>query len=156
MLILSQLIIIAYAFEMAMFQATIIKGMRAYWPVNNPYSKPFHSFGWMMAATVGITLAVLQDAMLLQMASIVASALWYSLVFDIVIGWKVYDNLFYLGDTSGVDNTIKKVVAAVNSFSNKVIGKLLPKAGFKVNIEAGLVKATVVAAILVTMNILIA
>lgn len=100
---IAQLAILCFAFSMAKFQVPIIKGMRAYWPVNNPYSKPFHTFGRMVGCIVAIPFILFQPDIITKIEIALLSVAWYSLVFDITIGAGVYDNAFYLGHTSRFD-----------------------------------------------------
>jgi hypothetical protein len=146
MLILSQLLIIAYAIASALQEVPVIKMARDYVPHGNPYSQPFHLWGWIMTAIVGNILAILQPSFGEALLSLLLSALWYWLLFDVVVSKAVHDTLFYVGDTSDVDKIIKKG-ATVKIFRWKI---KIPGLGK----YAGQIKAGVCLLLIIALNIL--
>jgi hypothetical protein len=146
MLILSQLLIIAYSIASALQEIPVIKMARDYVPVGNPYSQPFHLWGWIMTAIVGNILALLHPSFGEAFLSLLLSALWYWLLFDAVVSKAVHDTLFYVGDTSDVDKIIKKGTT-VNIFRWKI---KIPGLGK----YAGEIKAGGCIVLLITLNAL--
>ncbi len=117
---LTQLIMVLFAYSFANFQEAIIKERIAYVPpYGNKHNKNFHGYGAAVAACLGFmgALVVMPDT-IWACANLVANSLCYWLVFDLVIGLEVYDNIFYLGTTSKLDKFWKngKIKAAVLLF----------------------------------------
>lgn len=117
--ILIQAAFCVVALLFAHFQIPIVKAFRDYVPINNPYNA---SFKKRSVALIGFISALLIIAFILssQIANpvviILKAALliplfvaWYKILFDGLIGWKVYDDFFYLGTTSKQDRWIANV-----------------------------------------------
>lgn len=122
------LMIYLYTKPMARFQAPVVKGMIDYWPpVGNPYTAPFHRYGWQLAFCFGflITLihaAVISSCALLHLCSwwklitcICTPALimlWHWKVFDQDMGLALHQYKYYIGGTSQIDQWLTKKYGA--------------------------------------------
>lgn len=85
--------------------------MREYVPTPNPYEDPFHTYSWLQAFVVALTISL----GLLAYHSFpwcvvfgVLCALWYWLLFDPWLNKGTYKNWDYLGNDSTIDRWLKK------------------------------------------------
>ena len=140
--IIIQILFVGFSFVFAYFQVPIIKAMRDYVPLNNPYNKTFHNRGWLVVVFVGMLTTSLYCASLLSNCSteaIIGNALVFLpllglihwIVFDLTIGHYVYRDKWYIGKTAKIDR-----------FLIRVIGEDF----------AGVIKALVVAVIILCIN----
>jgi hypothetical protein len=108
MFFLTQLVMILFAYSFAHFQEPIIRMIRDYVPTPNPYNFKFHKYGAAVAAVLGLmgALNIMPDIKW-SVINLFTNGLCYWLVFDLIIGFEVYDNLFYLGTTSKLDKLWK-------------------------------------------------
>jgi hypothetical protein len=105
-----------FAFGFAYFQVPVIKDMRDYVPINNPYVKSFHRRGFLIAFYVGALLsfgfmgvAVIHHLNILGAIPLAVSFISiYWLVFDITIGHFVHGDLFFIGNSAGTDIWLNK------------------------------------------------
>lgn len=107
MIILAQILIIAYTIASALQEVPVLKMAKDYVPHGNPYSQPFHFWGWIMTAIVGAILSLLQHSIGEGLLSLAFSSLWYWILFDVVVGKEVNDTWFYVGTTSDVDKALR-------------------------------------------------
>jgi hypothetical protein len=112
-----------YTSPMAKFQEPIVKGMINYWPVNNPYSAPFHRFGWSMAFRYAILILIIHAIVIVFsyllgwcslwmlftcICTVALCMLWHWKSFDEDMGAYLHNNRFYIGDTSWWDEWLIK------------------------------------------------
>lgn len=126
-----QLIFVCYAIAFAHFQIPVVKAMRDYVPVNNPYNKAFHNRGVFVSGVVGLILIasfVLSSQTANSLVTIRRASLliplfvaWYKIAFDGYIGKAVYGDFYYLGTSSKQDKWLTKVFAFTGAGEAKVI-----------------------------------
>jgi hypothetical protein len=110
MFYITQLVMCLFAYSFAHFQEAIIKERIAYVPpYGNKYNKDFHKFGAAIALSLGLmaALTIMPDVKW-ALVNLLLNGMCYTLVFDLVIGFEVYDNPFYMGTTSKLDKIWKK------------------------------------------------
>jgi hypothetical protein len=122
-LVLQLLFLFLYTKPMAQFQEPVVKGMIDYWPVNNPYTGPFHRFGWQLAAFFGVIVTLLHAGVLIVahtyglcnlwalctcLFTPALCAIWHWKVFDEAIGGRVYNKVDYIGSSSRLDKWLIK------------------------------------------------
>lgn len=98
----SQIVTILFAFVFAMQQAPAVKAFRDYVPINNPYIKLYHRFGWILSALVIGYISPLNLHLLIN-------CLWYWLVFDIVLNKATGKPFDYIGETAWIDKQLNKL-----------------------------------------------
>jgi hypothetical protein len=110
--LLAQLVWILWAIAFAHFQCPLIKAMRDYVPINNPYKKAFHDRGALLSSFVACIIGV--SAFLLSVPLIHCAFLIplfyciYKILFDGIIGIEVYRDFYYEGTTAKQDAWINK------------------------------------------------
>jgi hypothetical protein len=96
-----------WAVWFAYFQEPIIKAFKARIEQDNPWSKPFHSRGALVscfvATLIGLAFFALTKDWLSDLFLAPLFYFQYKILFDGVIGKKVYNNFFYLGTTAKQD-----------------------------------------------------
>lgn len=97
------LLMIAYAVCSALHESSVVRGARAYWPVNNPYEKPFHKWG--AAMTVIFSLSLIHYGWQYPLLSL----LWYWLLFDIVLNKRTSKRWDYVGETAFIDRLLHRL-----------------------------------------------
>jgi hypothetical protein len=127
-LIVQIVMIYLYTKPMARFQTPIVKGMIDYWPpVGNPYTEPFHRYGWQLAFCFGFFLLLFHASIILccflsNVCSMhafytipftpVLCMLWHWKVFDEEMGSALHNNRFFIGSSSKLDKKLIKKYGA--------------------------------------------
>jgi hypothetical protein len=101
--ILSQLAIILFALFIGVKESVTILERRDYVPINSPYDDPYHFFGALAACVVGAICTLYQNSIEAYLFMPFLCFLWYSTVYDIVIGKEAFSKWYYLGSTSKMD-----------------------------------------------------
>jgi hypothetical protein len=105
--ILSQLAIIAYALFIGHKEVQAIRMVRDYVPTPNPYNEPFHFYGYGAAFVVGAVVTLFQQSVEAFIIVPFLVSMWYSMLYDGVIGDEIYDDFTYLGNSSKIDKWFK-------------------------------------------------
>jgi hypothetical protein len=116
---ISQLAFAVISFGFAFFQVPVIKALRDYVPINNPYNRSFHNRGVLFMALVGAFIWIafgLGAAAMKQpyqaikfditMPFLLAAIRW--LIFDVALGAMVYGSPFYLGHSARLDRFLRR------------------------------------------------
>jgi hypothetical protein len=111
--LLFELAFAIYSVAFAHFQVPLIKAMREYVPINNPYNTPFHNRGVIISSIVGAILIVFYYTISGQLwQALVMIPLFiaiYKILFDGYIGSKVYDDFFYIGTSAKQDGWLRRM-----------------------------------------------
>lgn len=123
--LLAQIVFALWAIWFAHFQTPCIKAMREYVPMGNPYTKPFHNRGAVASGFVGTIIGLAYFAYTNDWLGCIFLVppfyFSYRILFDVVIGQKVYGDFFFLGTTAKQDAWINKIFPHETAGEIKVI-----------------------------------
>lgn len=105
--VVAQAGIIAYALFIAHKEVQAIRMIRDYVPTPNPYNEPFHFYGFGASLVITLILTVFQRSWEAVIITPFMCSLYYSVLFDSVIGSEVYNDKYYLGNSSKIDKWLK-------------------------------------------------
>lgn len=97
---------ILFAFIMANKEIVAVRMMREYVPTPNPFSEPFHFYGFGCSVVVGVTITLLQTTLAGQILSPLLSGVLYWTVFDWKLNHEVYDKFDRIGRSSWIDRKL--------------------------------------------------
>ncbi len=112
MVIIAQIIMIAYAIASAKQEIPVVRLMMTQ-EVKNSYVKPFHVWGAVMTIIVCALCALMQEAILHRIIIFVVSGMWYWLVFDIALNNGIGKSWNYVGNTSAIDKKLTKLFSSL-------------------------------------------
>jgi hypothetical protein len=105
--LLAQVLFALWSIWFGYFQEPILKAFIASVPVVNPYERPFHKRGMLSSCIVALIIGLSLFALTKdwrQCALIVLPLMAiYKIFFDGIIGEKIHEDFFYLGNTAKQD-----------------------------------------------------